>query len=133
MEGQKIQPEKWCVMEGSAASTQGVMVLEQTIPMSSMKVMVIDDSNTIRRSAEIFLKQAGCQVILAEDGFDALAKIADNHPHVIFVDIMMPRLDATRPAPDQEEFQFQDHASHHAVQQGRPVDRVGAWWAPTNI
>jgi twitching motility two-component system response regulator PilG len=80
-------------MEGSAASTQGVMVLEQTIPMSSMKVMVIDDSNTIRRSAEIFLKQAGCQVILAEDGFDALAKIADNHPDVIFVDIMMPRLD----------------------------------------
>ena len=57
------------------------------------KVMVIDDSNTIRRSAEIFLKAAGCEVILAEDGFDALAKIADQHPQVIFVDIMMPRLD----------------------------------------
>ncbi|TXG88023.1 MAG: response regulator [Thermomicrobiales bacterium] len=55
--------------------------------------MVIDDSNTIRRSAEIFLVQAGCQVILAEDGFDALAKITDHHPDVIFVDIMMPRLD----------------------------------------
>ena len=55
--------------------------------------MVIDDSNTIRRSAEIFLLQAGCQVILAEDGFDALAKIADHRPDVIFVDIMMPRLD----------------------------------------
>ena len=55
--------------------------------------MVIDDSNTIRRSAEIFLKAAGCEVILAEDGFDALAKIADQHPQVIFVDIMMPRLD----------------------------------------
>jgi len=55
--------------------------------------MVIDDSNTIRRSAEIFLKSAGCEVILAEDGFDALAKIADQHPQVIFVDIMMPRLD----------------------------------------
>lgn len=55
--------------------------------------MVIDDSNTIRRSAEIFLKDAGCEVILAEDGFDALAKIADQHPQVIFVDIMMPRLD----------------------------------------
>ncbi|MEI6736852.1 MAG: response regulator [Pseudomonadota bacterium] len=55
--------------------------------------MVIDDSNTIRRSAEIFLMQAGCQVILAENGFDALAKIADHQPDVIFVDIMMPRLD----------------------------------------
>ena len=55
--------------------------------------MVIDDSNTIRRSAEIFLMQAGCRVILAEDGFDALAKIADHQPDVIFVDIMMPRLD----------------------------------------
>jgi twitching motility two-component system response regulator PilG len=55
--------------------------------------MVIDDSNTIRRSAEIFLMQAGCQVILAENGFDALAKIADHHPDLIFVDIMMPRLD----------------------------------------
>ncbi|MCU0840277.1 MAG: response regulator [Thiobacillaceae bacterium] len=55
--------------------------------------MVIDDSNTIRRSAEIFLLQAGCEVILAEDGFDALAKITDHHPDVVFVDIMMPRLD----------------------------------------
>lgn len=55
--------------------------------------MVIDDSNTIRRSAEIFLLQAGCEVVLAEDGFDALAKISDHRPAVIFVDIMMPRLD----------------------------------------
>jgi len=55
--------------------------------------MVIDDSNTIRRSAEIFLLQAGCTVILAEDGFDALSKIADHQPEMIFVDIMMPRLD----------------------------------------
>ena len=61
--------------------------------VSGLKVMVIDDSNTIRRSAEIFLLQAGCQVILADDGFDALAKIADHRPDVIFVDIMMPRLD----------------------------------------
>ncbi|MBC7205513.1 MAG: response regulator [Methyloversatilis sp.] len=55
--------------------------------------MVIDDSNTIRRSAEIFLVQAGYQVVLAEDGFDALSKISDHHPQVIFCDIMMPRLD----------------------------------------
>ena len=61
--------------------------------MQGVKVMVIDDSNTIRRSAEIFLLQAGCTVILAEDGFDALAKIADHQPDLVFVDIMMPRLD----------------------------------------
>ena len=61
--------------------------------LSGVKVMVIDDSNTIRRSAEIFLLQAGCTVILAEDGFDALAKIADHQPDLVFVDIMMPRLD----------------------------------------
>ena len=61
--------------------------------LRDVKVMVIDDSNTIRRSAEIFLVQAGCQVVLAEAGFDALAKIADHQPKVIFCDIMMPRLD----------------------------------------
>lgn len=61
--------------------------------LTGVKVMVIDDSNTIRRSAEIFLTQVGCEVILAEDGFDALSKIADYQPNVIFVDIMMPRLD----------------------------------------
>ncbi len=60
---------------------------------SSFKVLVIDDSNTIRRSAEIFLKQAGYQVVLAEDGFDALAKINDYEPDMIFCDILMPRLD----------------------------------------
>ena len=61
--------------------------------LAGVKVMVIDDSNTIRRSAEIFLLQAGATVILAEDGFDALAKIADYLPEVVFVDIVMPRLD----------------------------------------
>lgn len=61
--------------------------------LSGVKVMVIDDSNTIRRSAEIFLKQSGCEVILAEDGFDALSKISTQLPDIIFVDIMMPRLD----------------------------------------
>ncbi|MCC7059421.1 MAG: response regulator [Burkholderiaceae bacterium] len=61
--------------------------------LAGLKVMVIDDSNTIRRSAEIFLKQSGCLVILAEDGFDALAKIADHDPDLVFCDILMPRLD----------------------------------------
>ena len=55
--------------------------------------MVIDDSNTIRRSAEIFLTQAGYRVVLADDGFDALAKINDHHPALVFCDILMPRLD----------------------------------------
>jgi len=56
-------------------------------------VLVIDDSNTIRRSAEIFLKQGGHEVLLAEDGFDALAKVNDFRPNMIFCDILMPRLD----------------------------------------
>lgn len=60
---------------------------------SALKIMVIDDSSTIRRSAEIFLGQAGYQVVLAEDGFDALAKMNDYRPALIFCDILMPRLD----------------------------------------
>ena len=67
--------------------------LRDPVALTGAKVMVIDDSNTIRRSAEIFLAQAGCKVILAEDGFDALAKITDHQPDIIFCDIMMPRLD----------------------------------------
>ncbi|MDI1348648.1 response regulator [Aquabacterium sp.] len=60
---------------------------------ATTKVLVIDDSNTIRRSAEIFLKQGGYEVVLAEDGFDALSKVNDHAPDVIFCDILMPRLD----------------------------------------
>jgi twitching motility two-component system response regulator PilG len=60
---------------------------------STVRVLVIDDSNTIRRSAEIFLKQGGHDVMLAEDGFDALAKVNDYQPQLIFCDILMPRLD----------------------------------------
>lgn len=60
---------------------------------STVKVLVIDDSNTVRRSAEMFLKQGGHDVLLAEDGFDALAKVNDYQPHLIFCDILMPRLD----------------------------------------
>jgi twitching motility two-component system response regulator PilG len=60
---------------------------------SALKVLVVDDSNTIRRSAEIFLKQGGHDVMLADDGFDALAKINDYQPDLVFCDILMPRLD----------------------------------------
>jgi twitching motility two-component system response regulator PilG len=60
---------------------------------SALKVLVVDDSNTIRRSAEIFLKQGGHDVLLADDGFDALAKINDYQPDLVFCDILMPRLD----------------------------------------
>ncbi|MFZ5502710.1 MAG: response regulator [Pseudomonadota bacterium] len=62
-------------------------------PLSGVKVLLIDDSNTIRRSGEIFLSQAGCEVVLAEDGFDGLSKVVEHNPDVIFVDVMMPRLD----------------------------------------
>ena len=63
------------------------------VDSASLKIMVIDDSSTIRRSAEIFLGQAGYQVVLADDGFDALAKMNDHKPALIFCDILMPRLD----------------------------------------
>ena len=68
-------------VEAAAAATAGA------------KVLVIDDSNTIRRSAEIFLRQGGHEVLLAEDGFDALSKVNDHDPELIFCDILMPRLD----------------------------------------
>ena len=60
---------------------------------SGLKVMIIDDSKTIRRTAETLLKKAGCDVLSAENGFEALPIISANHPDIIFVDIMMPRLD----------------------------------------
>ena len=69
--------------------------MSNAVPADSMgiKVLVIDDSNTIRRSAEIFLKQGGHNVLLAEDGYDALSKVNDHDPDLIFCDILMPRLD----------------------------------------
>jgi twitching motility two-component system response regulator PilG len=71
------------------------MVASDTIDsdLDGVKVMVIDDSKTIRRTAETLLKKAGCEVVTAIDGFEALAKITDQNPDVIFIDIMMPRLD----------------------------------------
>ena len=67
--------------------------LDKTVDLTGLKVMVIDDSKTIRRTAETLLKKEGCDVVTATDGFEALAKIADHQPQIIFVDIMMPRLD----------------------------------------
>jgi len=81
------------LLKQSTRLAEGTSMMPEKSPLSGVKVMVIDDSNTIRRSAEIFLLQAGCTVILAEDGFDALAKITDHQPDLVFVDIMMPRLD----------------------------------------
>lgn len=66
---------------------------QNSVGLAGLKVMVIDDSKTIRRTAETLLKKEGCDVITATDGFEALAKIADYQPNIIFVDIMMPRLD----------------------------------------
>ncbi len=69
------------------------MNADDTNSLAGLKVMVIDDSKTIRRTAETLLTKAGCEVLTAVDGFEALAMIADHHPDLIFVDIMMPRLD----------------------------------------
>lgn len=66
---------------------------ETTLDLTNLKVMVIDDSKTIRRTAETLLRKQGCEVVTAVDGFEALAKIAEHKPDIIFVDIMMPRLD----------------------------------------
>lgn len=79
----------------------GAALSQSTAPASAptaakpaaKRVLVVDDSETIRRSAEIFLRLTGLEVILSPDGFDALAKIVDFHPHLILVDIMMPKLD----------------------------------------
>lgn len=65
----------------------------QQVDLDGLKVMVIDDSKTIRRTAETLLKKAGCEVVTSIDGFEALSKITDQNPDIIFVDIMMPRLD----------------------------------------
>jgi twitching motility two-component system response regulator PilG len=73
------------VSVGNAASVQS--------ELQGLKILVVDDSKTIRRTAETLLVKQGCEVFTAVDGFDALAKIADHRPDIIFVDIMMPRLD----------------------------------------
>ncbi|MDX1496612.1 MAG: response regulator [Salinisphaeraceae bacterium] len=69
------------------------MTQDNAADLSGLKVMVIDDSKTIRRSAETLLAEFGCEVVTANDGFEAMAAVADHDPDVIFVDIMMPRLD----------------------------------------
>jgi DNA-binding NtrC family response regulator len=79
----------------TAVATQTHPVDGADPPLGPWRVLVIDDSNTIRRSAEIFLRQGGHDVLLAEDGFDALAKVLDYQPHLVFCDILMPRLDAS--------------------------------------
>ena len=76
-----------------AETTEAPVAADSAPDLGGLKVLVIDDSKTIRRTAETLLTKEGCTVYTAVDGFDALAKIADHHPDVIFVDIMMPRLD----------------------------------------
>tara|TARA_B100000686_G_scaffold355102_2_gene469925 strand:- start:1802 stop:2209 length:408 start_codon:yes stop_codon:yes gene_type:complete len=63
------------------------------LDLQGLKILVVDDSKTIRRTAETLLVKAGCSVFTAIDGFEALSKIADYHPDLVLVDIMMPRLD----------------------------------------
>jgi twitching motility two-component system response regulator PilG len=88
-----VDPEEMEKMELTSDDAEGAEGATDEAGMDSLKVMVIDDSKTIRRTAESLLKKEGCNVITATDGFEALAKIADEKPDIIFVDIMMPRLD----------------------------------------
>lgn len=80
-------------MQKSEATSQASDLKPSPNSLEALKVMVIDDSKTIRKSAETLLNKEGCNVLTAEDGFDALAKIAEHKPDLIFIDIMMPRLD----------------------------------------
>jgi twitching motility two-component system response regulator PilG len=80
-------------MESTAEDRGGSSTQSGGSLFKGLKVLVIDDSKTIRRTAETLLAKEGCEVFTAVDGFDALAKIADHQPDIVFVDIMMPRLD----------------------------------------
>jgi twitching motility two-component system response regulator PilG len=84
---------RWRFTSSDDAAPEQLHKEQRQVSTTGLKVLVIDDSNTIRRSAEIFLKQGGHDVLLAEDGFDALAKVNDYQPNLIFCDILMPRLD----------------------------------------
>jgi twitching motility two-component system response regulator PilG len=85
---------------------------EASRSLDGLKVLVVDDSKTIRRTAETLLSKEGCEVYTAVDGFDALSKVADHHPDIIFVDIMMPRLDG---------YQTCALIKHNKVFRGTPV------------
>ena len=87
--GQKRIVAKW----GVAHEDQMVQQEDSSSKLNGLRVMIIDDSRTIRRTAETLLTREGCDVVTATDGFEALSKIADHSPQIIFVDIMMPRLD----------------------------------------
>jgi twitching motility two-component system response regulator PilG len=76
-----------------ATASDAPLNVSSAASAAGVRVLVIDDSNTIRRSAEIFLRQGGHEVLLAEDGFEALSKVNDHGPDLIFCDILMPRLD----------------------------------------
>ena len=99
--------------------------------LQGLKVLVIDDSKTIRRTAETLLAKEGCEVFTAIDGFDALAKIADHQPDIVFVDIMMPRLDGYQTCSlIKHNKVFRSIPGDHAVLQGRavrPRARAASW------
>ena len=110
-----------CNME-STAEERGAIAPGAGPNLKGLKVLVIDDSKTIRRTAETLLAKEGCEVFTAVDGFDALAKIADHQPDIVFVDIMMPRLDGYQTcALIKHNKVFRSIPGHHAVIQGRPV------------
>jgi len=97
---------------GEALEVPFVASDTQAAVLQGLKVLVIDDSKTIRKTAETLLKKEGCEVLTAVDGFEALSKIADHRPDIIFVDIMMPRLDG---------YQTCALIKHNAVFKSTPV------------
>jgi twitching motility two-component system response regulator PilG len=84
----ELQPEQW-----ASQGTHRVTETAERLDLAGTKVLVVDDSKTIRRTAESLLTKAGCEVRTAEDGFEALGKVVEFRPDLVFVDIMMPRLD----------------------------------------
>ena len=109
----------------SVQSTRRMLGEQSRAGATGIKVLVIDDSNTIRRSAEIFPEAGGHDVLLAEDGFDALSKVNDHDPDLIFCDILMPRLDGYQTCAIIKRNARFARAGDHVVVQGRPV-RQGA-------
>ena len=103
-------------MQGSVAAGEmggaGGAGAQATGHTGDFRVMVVDDSKTIRRTAETLLRREGYPVITATDGFEALSLIADHRPAIIFLDIMMPRLDG---------YQTCALIKHHRVFRETPV------------
>jgi twitching motility two-component system response regulator PilG len=109
------------------------MIPSEKSKLTGLKVLVIDDSKTIRRTAETLLSKEGCEVFTAVDGFDALSKIADHQPDIVFVDIMMPRLDGYQTCSliKHNKVFRKIRSSCCRARTVCSIGRAGASWAPS--